>query len=227
MPTPSSQSRKVSAPPVSVRLRRYFITGLATIFPVVVTLYALWVTFRFADGLLGSVINAYLQRAYGYTIPGLGLLLTVLLVLAVGVLSSHFFGQWFFRTLEEWFSRLPVVRRIYPSVKQLTDFLFAKESREKSIRRVVLAAYPRLGTYTMAFVTNEATVQTGAGPITLLTLLLPNPPSPFTGPLIFVPKDDVIPLDVTVEDAVKFVVSGGIVPLTLPAPFPVKSKPAL
>ena len=225
MLTPSSPSRPVSKPSFTARLRRYFIAGLATIFPVGVTLYALLVTFNFADGLLGSVINRHLAKAYGYEIPGLGLLITVLLVLVVGVLSSHFFGQWLVRSVEEWFKRLPLVRRIYPSVKQLTDFLFAKESRESAIRRVVLAQYPRLGTYTMAFVTGETTTRLNGAPLTLLTLLLPNPPSPFTGPLIFVPKEDVIPLDVTVEDAVKFVVSGGVVSLPMPAALSAKAAP--
>jgi len=193
------------------RLRRYFFTGLATLFPVVVTLYALIVIFQFADGLLGRFINRYWLRTYGYEIPGLGLVMTVVLLLVVGFLASHFFGQWLLRRLEGWFGRLPVVRRIYQPVKQLANFLFEKGGREAAFRRVVLVQYPRAGTYSIAFVTNETVTMATGTSTTLLTLLIPNPPSPFTGPIIFVPKEDAIPLEISIEEAVRLIVSGGVV----------------
>lgn len=198
---------------VGARLRRYFFSGLATLFPIVVTLYLLIVVFQFVDGLLGRYINRILLKTYGYEIPGLGLLITLLVVLLVGMLSRYFFGQWMFRNFEEWFSRLPLVRRIYPSAKQLAQFLFAKEEeRQAAFRRVVLVQYPRLGSYSVAFVTNETTTNATTGlPQTMLTLLIPNPPSPFTGPIIFVPKEEVILLKMSVEEAVRLIVSGGIV----------------
>lgn len=205
---------------LTVRLRRYFFAGLATLFPVVVTLYLLAVVFQFADGLLGRFINRYWKQAYGYEIPGLGLVMTVLVVLLAGILSSHFFGQWMVRRLEAWFGRLPVVRRVYPSVKQLTKFLFEPGERQAAFRRVVLVQYPRPGAYSIAFVTNETTTTVTGSPKTLLTLLIPNPPSPFTGPIIFVPKEEVTALDISVEEAVRLIVSGGVVAPPLEATKP-------
>jgi len=196
---------------LTTRLRHYFFTGLATLFPVIVTLYLLLLIFNFSDGLLGRFINRYWLRTYGYEIPGLGLVMTVLLILGIGILSSHFFGQWMFRGLEGWFGQLPFVRRIYQPVKQLTKFLFEKNERDAAFRRVVLVQYPRAGAYSIAFVTNETTTTVTGHPSTLVTVLIPNPPSPFTGPIIFVPKDDVIPLDISVEEAVRLIVSGGVV----------------
>lgn len=197
---PSSPSR---ARTFGQAFRRYFVTGLATLFPVAVTLWLVLVIFRFADNFLGG--------ALGLTFPGLGILVTVLVILFVGVLSVHFFGRLLFRTIEMGLSRLPFVKRIYPAVKQIAQFLFEEEHRQQALRGVVLAQYPRLGVYTIAFVTNETKTAVNGREQTLLTLLLPNPPSPFTGPLIFVPKEDVVPLTLSVEDAVKFIVSGGVV----------------
>ena len=202
---------------LTARLRRYFITGLATLFPAVVTLYLLLVIFRFADGLLGHFINRYWLATYGYEIPGLGLVMTVVLILAAGVLSSHFFGQFLFRGVEGWFGNLPFVRRIYQPVKQLAAFLFDQGEEQAAFRRVVLVEYPRLRSYSIAFVTNEATTTALGAPRTLLTLLIPTPPSPLTGPVIFVPKEEAIPLTMSVEDAFKLIVSGGIVSCPLEA----------
>ena len=183
--------------------RRYFITGLATLFPVFLTIQILIWIFKVADRLLGQF--------FGFEIPGLGLLVTLLVILAVGVVSIHFFGRVLFRTIEVWFSRLPIIRKIYPAVKQLAQFLFNEENRQAAFRRVVLVQYPRPGAYSLAFVTNESQTTVTGRQTTLLTLLIPNPPSPFTGPIIFVPREDVIPLGLSVEDAIKLIVSGGVV----------------
>lgn len=217
MPPKPAIGRESEFPPsVSVRLgqalRRYFVTGLATLFPVVVTTFLLVQIFKFVDGFLG--------KALGFQIPGLGLLVTILVVFLVGVLSIHFFGRVLFRTLELLLMRLPIVRKVFPAVKQLAQFLFSEEARQTAFRRVVLVQYPRAGAYSLAFVTNETKTSATGTPQTLLTLLIPNPPSPFTGPIIFVPQQDVIPLDLSVEDAVKLIVSGGVVTSPLQAAKP-------
>ena len=211
-PTVPSQSTSLQFGRV---LRRYFVTGLATLFPVAVTLWLVVVIFRMADRFLG--------RWLGFQIPGLGLIVTILLIMGVGVFSVHFFGRAAFLTLEAWLSRVPLVKKIYPPVKQLAQFLFNEESGQAALRRVVLVQYPRPGAYSLAFVTNEMTTAATGVPRRLLTLLIPNPPSPFTGPIIFVPEEDVVPLDMSVEDAVKLIVSGGIVAAELraaPTPSP-------
>ena len=184
-------------------LRRYFIAGLATLFPVFVTMWLIVTIFQFADHQLGRIL--------GVSFPGLGLVVTILVIFGVGILSIHFFGRVLFQTIEVWLTRLPLVKKIYPPVKQLAEFLFDEDKRHTTLRRVVLVPYPRPGTYSVAFVTNESRTTVTGSPVTLLTLLIPNPPSPFTGPIIFVPQEDTIPLKLSVEDAVKLIVSGGVV----------------
>jgi uncharacterized membrane protein len=204
----SAQANGGSSPPsLSVRLgrafRRYFVTGLATLFPVVVTIWLVVTIFQFADRQFGRII--------GVSFPGLGLVVTLLVILGVGVLSVHFFGRVLFQVVEAWLSRLPFVKKVYPPVKQLAQFLFDEEKRRGAFRRVVLVPYPRAGAYSLAFVTNESRTAVMGTPQTLLTCLIPNPPSPFTGPIIFIPEQDAVPLGMSVEDAVKLIVSGGVV----------------
>ncbi len=203
----SPTDRELSSPSWSVRVgrtfRRYFMTGLATLFPVAVTIWLVLRIFQFADRQFGKMI--------GVSFPGLGLVVTISVILLVGVFSIHFFGRVLFQTIEAWLSWLPFVKKIYPTVKQLAQFLFDEDKRRSTFWRVVLVPYPRIGTYSIAFVTNESHTTVTGSPKTLLTCLLPNPPSPFTGPIIFVPEEDAMPLDLSVEDAVKLIVSGGVV----------------
>ncbi len=197
------------APVVPTRLRgfgqvfrRYFITGLATLFPVTVTLWLVVFIFNFADGPLSEFLNL--------KFPGLGLLVTVVIILLVGFFSIHF-GRVILRTMEGWVTRIPLVRHIYPAAKQVAQFLFNEKERPAGFLRVVLVQYPRSGIYSLAFVTNEAATTVTGSRRTLLTLLIPTPPSPLTGPIIFIPEEDVIPLTLSVEQAFKLVVSAGVV----------------
>ncbi len=190
-------------------LRRYLVAGLVTLFPATVTLYLLVAIFRFSDGLLGQYLTAH--------IPGLGLVLTLLILLLVGFLSTHFFGRVVFPTVEVWFSRLPLVRQIYPAIKQLTEFLFGSKDRPSSFQRVVLVEYPSAGLYSLAFVTHEEQTSVTGTRETLLTLLIPIPPSPFTGPILFIPQKNVVPLSMSVENALKLILSGGVVSAPLEA----------
>ena len=203
----SSRSRKPSVlPPSPVSpgqaFKRYFVTGLATLFPVAVTLWLVVKIFTAADGILGQYFKV--------RVPGLGLVVTVIVILLVGVLSVHFFGRVLFLAIEGWLGRLPFVRKIYPVVKQLGQFFFTEEGGRSAFRGVVLTEFPRAGVYSIAFVTNESTTTVTGTPTTLLTLLIPTPPSPLTGPIIFVPAEDVVWLTMSVEDAFKLVMSAGV-----------------
>ena len=218
---PPPTSGQASGPPsFSVRfgqiIRRYFVTGLATLFPVTVTIWLVIWIFNVADRFLGHRL--------GFQIPGLGLLVTLLVIMVVGILSVHFFGRLLLRTIESGIVRLPVIRKIYPAVKQLAEFLFREGGDgQAAFRRVVLVQYPRPGSYSLGFVTNESQTTVTGTSQTMLTLLIPTPPSPLTGPIIFVPQQDVIPLNLSVEEAFKLVISGGIVAPPLQAAAPPKS----
>lgn len=172
-------------------------------FPLYITVVVLLWIFRTADHLLGESL--------GFRIPGLGLLVTLLVILLVGVLSVHFFGRVVFEPIEMWLSRLPLAKNIYPAVKQLSGFLFGKSGGQAGALRVVLVEYPRLGAYSIAFVTHEQETSVTGARQRILTLLIPTPPSPLTGPIVFLPADEVVPLTLTMEEAIKLVVSGGIV----------------
>ncbi|MBI4598540.1 MAG: DUF502 domain-containing protein [Candidatus Omnitrophica bacterium] len=207
LPKPSAPNPGPSASfsrRVGLAIRRYFITGLATLFPVAVTAWVVKIIFRFSDQFLGQYLP--------YAIPGLGLLVTLLIILLVGVLSVHVVGRVIFHTLEAWLVRLPIIKKIYPAAKQLAQFLFKEEGKgQAAFRHVVLVEWPRLGSFSIAFVTNETTTSVTGAPETLVTVLIPTPPSPVTGPIIFLREKDVIPLTMSVEDAMKLILSGGVV----------------
>ena len=186
-------------------VRRYFIAGLATLFPVAVTAWIVKAIFKFSDQLLGQYLP--------FNIPGLGLLLTLIIIMLIGVLSVHVVGRVFFHTLDAWLVRVPLVKKIYPAAKQLAQFIFSDGGKGKAaFRLVVLVEWPRLGSFSIGFVTNDTMTSAITGTHEkLITVLIPTPPSPFTGPIIFLREKEVIPLQLTVEDAMKLVLSGGVV----------------
>lgn len=196
-------------PKTTQLLRRYFITGLIFLLPLIVTIYILVIIFKFADGLLGKYINNYLLDTLGYTIPGLGLLLTILLILLAGVFAANFIGKKIIPWLERAWTKLPLVRQIYFPAKQLVNFIFSKD--KLAFKKVVMIEYPRQGLYSIGFITNEAFEEvkqkTGKD---LVTVLIASTPSPFTGYFVLVPKEEAIFLDISVEDGIKLIISGGV-----------------
>lgn len=192
------------------QLRRYFFTGLALIMPVVVTLYVLLALFRFLDNILGRFINFYLRETLGFYIPGLGFILFFLIILVTGFLATHFFGRNIFPALERWFSRLPFIRQVYPSVKKIFNFVFSQD--RPIFKKVVMIEYPRKGIYSLGFVVNEGPSQ--LRDITseeMINVFIPSTPSPFSGYFVVVPKKEAVFLDVSIEEGLKMVISGGVV----------------
>lgn len=190
-------------------LRKYFITGLIFILPLVITIYILAITFKFVDNLLGKYINNYLLKTIGFAIPGLGLLLTLILILVSGIFAANIIGKKIIPWLEKFWIKLPIVRQIYLSSKQLVDFIFSKD--KVGFKRVVMIEYPRQGLYSIGFITNEnfeeAKQKTNKN---LITILIASTPSPFTGYFVLVPKEEVIFLDISIEDGIKLIISGGV-----------------
>lgn len=190
-------------------LRKYFITGLIFLLPLVLTIYIIVVLFKFADGLLGRYINDYLRETIGFSIPGLGLLLTLILILVCGFFAANFIGKKIIPWIEKLWLKLPLVRQIYLPAKQLIDFIFSKE--KAAFKKVVLIQYPRQGTYSVGFITNEgfeeAKKKTGKD---LVTVFIGGTPSPFTGFFVLIPKEEIIILDISIEDGMKLIISGGV-----------------
>ncbi len=192
------------------KIKKYFFTGIATILPIAITLYIFLVIFRYADGLLGKYINAYLLKNYGYKIPGLGIIIGLALVILIGMITEHLIGGKVIPFLEANFLKLPFIKHVYSPAKQLTNFLFKKKEGE-TFSRMVLAQYPCEGSYSIGFMTNEEIkeIDSKLGE-KVVSVLISTPPSPFSGPLILLPKSKIKVLDIPIEDAIKFVVSGGL-----------------
>jgi uncharacterized membrane protein len=165
--------------------------------------------FKFVDGLLGNFVNVYLKSIFGFYIPGAGLLLSAFIVLIAGFFATYFLGRQMFLVLERIILKLPFSRYIYPAIKQFINFLF---SREKiSFKKVVLVEYPRKGIWSLAFVTNEGMPQ--ARKILredLLNIFVPFTPGPFSGYYILVKRQEVVFLDISVEEALRVLISGGV-----------------
>jgi uncharacterized membrane protein len=201
--------RRVHAAFGTVRLA--FVTGIARVFPVFLTVYVVFLVFAFVNNIAGSYCNALLRRYAGFEIPFLGLILAVLVVLGAGAVSRNWAGRTLFHFVEQLLKRTPVVTSIYPSAKQLSDFLFGRNGA-RGFREVVIVEYPQPGAYALGFVTNEEieVIDRSAGE-PMVSVFVPLTPSPFSGIILLQPRDRIRRVNVPAEQAIKFIVSGGIV----------------
>jgi len=187
------------------RIRRYFITGLLVILPLFLSLHILFLLFRFADGILGR----FIKERIGFYIPGLGLIFSLVTITIFGFLSTHFFGRYLYNLIDRIFRNFPLIRHIYPSIKSIFEFLFSKE--HLSFKKAVLVRYPTKESWTIGFITNEGFKESKEKTKkNLLNIFVPFSPNPITGFLILAPFEDVIFLDISIEEAMKLVVSGGL-----------------
>ena len=190
-------------------LKKIFITGLTAVIPLVITIYVVYGLFLFADGILGKSINEFFYEYIGYKVPGLGILIAILLIFFLGLIL-RLSRMKIFRWTERLFFRIPLVNKIYFPVKRIVDFLFFPP--QKNFRNAVLVEYPRKGIYSLGFLTNENTIEFKArGTKKLCNVYMPSSPSPITGFIIIVDEKDLIPLDIGVEEAIRLIVSGGLI----------------
>jgi uncharacterized membrane protein len=218
---------------LATRLRNYFLAGLIVVAPISITLFIVWHVVELVDNTVGQVLpGRYNPESYlPFTVPGIGLLLMVGLITLVGMMAAGFVGRSVMRFGESLLSRMPIIRSIYGTLKQIFETVFSQSSQ--SFREVVLIEYPRRGIWAIGFVTGttRGEVQARVEP-QLINVFVPTTPNPTSGFLLFVPREDVLKLDMTVEEGVKMVISGGIVaperlpgqivpqPLPQPAPKP-------
>lgn len=193
------------------KLKRYFLYGLTIFLPLLLTVYLIVMTFNFADGFLGKFIKPLFIKLFGVYFWGTSIVICALLILIIGFLATHFFGKKLYPYLESLLLKLPFFRQVYPATKELAVFLFSHERR--AFKEVVLVEYPRKGIYSLGFLVNETASKkicekTGRD---LCNVLVPSSPSPLSGFIILIPREEIMFLDITVEDAVKFIVSDGVV----------------
>ncbi len=208
--SPIDPSAETPGPPWRVRLRRILLTGLVTLIPVALTVFILVWLFQVMDGIFAPVIDriigVYLP---GVHIPGLGFVLTILVVFILGWLSTNVFGSRIIAAFERLIGRIPVAKSVYSATKGVLESL-SLDQRE-AFKRVVLVEYPLEDTYALAFVTGNARWPS-VHPRTAdaLLLFLPTTPNPTSGYLLVLPRDRAIDLPITVEEGIRLVISGGI-----------------
>lgn len=191
-------------------LRRYLVAGLLVWVPLGVTLLIVAFLVDVMDQTL-LLLPGSLQpeQLFGFRIPGLGLVLTAIVVLLTGMIVTNLFGKQLFTVGERILQRIPVVRSIYASVKQVTESMF---STGKSFRKVVLVEYPRRGMWSLAFQTGtgaeEIRDKTGQE---IVNIFIPTTPNPTSGFFLMLPRQDVLELDMTVDQGLKLLLSVGVV----------------
>ncbi len=197
------------------RVRATFFRGLIIFIPVAVTVWFVTVLFNMIDGIIAP-LQPVLQNWIGTRIPGLGVATFIVVVLVLGLISRLIIGTLFLKALEKLFTSIPLVRSIYSATRDLLQ-AFSLGKKGKTFRQVYLVEYPRKGIFTIGFMTNEVSLN-GARKSTqkMLSIYVPNPPNPTSGVLILVPESEAKPLDMSVEEGLKFVLSGGIVSPTEP-----------
>lgn len=192
-------------------IRRWVIAGLLVWVPLVVTLWVLQLLINFLDRSLMLVPEPWRpENLLGYAIPGIGIVLSLVLIVVTGALAANIIGKRVVRAGESLLARIPLVRTIYSSVKRLTETVL--DENGTSFRKVFLIEWPRRELWTLAFQTGEpvASVQDSTQQ-EMLTIFVPTTPNPTSGFIMFAPREDVIELDMSVEDAVRMVISLGSV----------------
>lgn len=203
-------------------LRASFLTGLVVLVPIALTMYLFWTFVGWIDSwVLPFVPNAYqpealLQRVFGedftLNVRGVGVVVFLLFTIFVGWMAKGFVGRSFLSWAERQVERMPVVRSVYNGLKQIAETVFSQ--RENSFEKACLVEYPRKGIWAVAFISTSAKGEIDASiprNEQLMSIFLPTTPNPTSGFLLFVPKSDVIELEMSVEDAAKLVISAGLV----------------
>jgi uncharacterized membrane protein len=186
-------------------IRRMFFSGVLVIVPVIATVIILNFLFRTVDGILSPV----LQRFLGYSIPGMGLVATLLLIMLAGAFVRNVIGSRLVSIGELLFIRTPLVRTVYSAAKQLVEAVTVPQ--RKVFERAVLVEYPRRGMYAVGFAAAETHLRNGPFAGELVAVFIPSTPTPVTGFVILVRPDEVHQLDISTENVIKMLVSGGIV----------------
>ena len=187
------------------KIRNYFITGIVVLIPIGITLYLTIFFVRVSSKLIPGEINpnSYLP----FDIPGLEILMALFLITLIGWISLSFIGKKFFEILNNIFKKIPILRTIYSAIGQMTESFTKSDNKQK---RVVLLEYPRKGIWAVGFATkeNQGIIKDKVNE-ELINVFVPTTPNPTSGFLLMIPKKDLIYLDITFEQASKFIVSAG------------------
>ena len=187
------------------RLRNYFIAGIVAIIPIGITLYLTMFIIEVSSKLIPKEINP--NNYLPFSIPGLEIVLSIIIITFIGGLSVSFVGKKILQLINDLFKRIPFLRTIYSAINQMTESFTNKDKGKKS---VVLVEYPRKGSWAVGFATkdNEGEISEKTN-TDLVNVFVPTTPNPTSGFLLMFPKKEIIYLDMTFEEASKFIVSAG------------------
>ncbi len=187
-------------------LRRHFLTGLLAITPLAITCWILWRIYQ----VLSVGVRPFVGKIPGlgetypeFVLTLLGLFVFLVAITVVGLFTRNLIGMAFFRLVDRFFARIPVVKSLFSATKQLSEVFL--QDRRTAFQKVVLFEYPRMGLFCLGFVTRDESNEN------LVSVFLPTTPNPTSGYLLFVPRSDVKETDIPVEDAIKLIVSGGAI----------------
>jgi len=197
------------------KLKSYLLTGFIIVIPVFLSVYILVVLFNFLDGLLGRFLSVLLTATIGFYIPGTGFVASLLLIVLVGFCAERLLKHRVARRIEKAFAGLPLIRNIYPALKQVC--LFISQQKEFGFKKVVLVEYPRQGCWSLGFITNEQfAALSRATARELVSVYISTTPGPLTGSVFFFPKEEVLFPAMSVNEALNIIISGGVFKGDLP-----------
>ncbi|HEV2333785.1 MAG TPA: DUF502 domain-containing protein, partial [Gammaproteobacteria bacterium] len=204
--------------PMMARLRRYIFTGLIVWMPLTITIIVFQFIFGYADNLLLLLPDAWQPKAlFGFNIPGLGVAVVLIILFLTGFLASNYLGRVLLSLGSELMEHIPVVRSVYSAVKQISDTLFTNQGR--SFSKVVMIRYPQKDTWSLAFQTSESLGEVNMKmPGHMVSVFVPTTPNPTSGFLLMVSREDMIELDMSVDDALKMIISLGVIVPPWPKP---------
>jgi len=208
-PQPISLSLSQS---LAARLRNYLLAGILVTAPLAITLYAAWSVVDYVDEKVAAVLPDRYNPNHllPFAIPGLGLIILLIALIVIGFLTANFLGRMFVRAGERIVARMPIVRSFYSGIKQIFETLFSDHA--KSFSEVVIVEFSRKGMWTLGLVIGPAPAEiserTGKA---MFNVYLPTTLNPTSGYLVFLPRDEITHLDMTVEECLKMIISGGIV----------------
>jgi uncharacterized membrane protein len=188
-------------------LRTTFLRGVGVLIPLGLTYWFFEALLNALDGILSPLFKTLL----GQHVPGIGFVAMLIVIFLVGLLTRNLIGRILLAWFETVVRSIPLVRSVYSAIKDLVG-AFGVEGKSKTFRQVVMTEYPRKGLYSIGFVTNEMQyAQSGGVTREFLNVYIPNPPNPTSGFLVLIPREEAVHLDLTIEEGLKLVLSGGIV----------------
>ncbi|MFA7146961.1 MAG: DUF502 domain-containing protein [Candidatus Riflebacteria bacterium] len=188
-------------------IRTYLLTGVFMLIPVAITLYIIYFIFQFSDGILGGA----LAERIGYQIPGMGLILTALICLLVGMIAQNYVGKRIIKGIDASMEKIPVVKSLYTGIKQVGNVIMQQNKSE--FKRVVLLEYPKADCWALGFVTADFMYPINDERVAknLVSIFVPTTPNPTSGFMLIISKDKIVDLNIDIEIAMKIVISGGLV----------------